>query len=129
MDTQKITRTWNQWIARAAFAAVLWCAAGGATVLASEAELALPSKEIQAKVAFNICGAQVSGGNILWVGIVVCLAGMVFGLTQYLGLKGSPTQVVKIMTPSCREGGEKFEGEAAELVDKLYDTLKCMEVV
>ena len=46
-----------------------------------------------------------------------------------VGLKGSPTQVVKIMTPSCREGGEKYEGEAVELVDKLYDTLKCMEVV
>ena len=46
-----------------------------------------------------------------------------------VGLKGSPTQVVKIMTPSCREGGEKYSGEAPELVEKLYDTLKCMEVV
>ena len=46
-----------------------------------------------------------------------------------VGLLGSPTQVVKIMTPACREGGDKFEGEAAELADKLYDTLKCMEVV
>ncbi len=33
------------------------------------------------------------------------------------------------MTPPCREGGEKYEGEAPELVDKLFDTLKCMEVV
>lgn len=46
-----------------------------------------------------------------------------------VGLLGSPTQVVKIMTPACREGGEKYAGEAAELVDKLFDTLKCMEVV
>ncbi len=46
-----------------------------------------------------------------------------------VGLLGSPTQVVKIMTPPCREGGEKYEGEAPELVDKLFDTLKCLEVV
>ena len=46
-----------------------------------------------------------------------------------VGLLGSPTQVVKIMTPSCREGGEKVIGETSELVDKLFDTLKCLEVV
>lgn len=46
-----------------------------------------------------------------------------------VGLLGSPTQVIKIMTPPCREGGEKYEGEAPELVDKLFDTLKCLEVV
>lgn len=45
------------------------------------------------------------------------------------GLLGSPTQVIKVMTPPCREGGEKYEGEAAEIVDKLFDTLKCLEVV
>ncbi len=46
-----------------------------------------------------------------------------------LGLQGSPTQVVKIMTPPCRAGGDKHEGEPEELAEKLYDTLKCMEVV
>lgn len=46
-----------------------------------------------------------------------------------VGLQGSPTQVVKIMTPPCRGGGETFEGENPELADKLYDVLKCMEVV
>ncbi|MEN6355981.1 MAG: electron transfer flavoprotein subunit beta/FixA family protein [Armatimonadota bacterium] len=46
-----------------------------------------------------------------------------------VGLQGSPTQVVKIMTPPCRGGGETYEGESAELADKLYDVLKCMEVV
>jgi electron transfer flavoprotein beta subunit len=45
------------------------------------------------------------------------------------GLLGSPTQVIKVMTPPCREGGEKYAGEASELVDKLFDTLKCLEVV
>ena len=46
-----------------------------------------------------------------------------------VGLLGSPTRVVKVMTPPCRSGGEKHQGESAELADKLYDTLKCMEVV
>ncbi len=46
-----------------------------------------------------------------------------------IGLLGSPTQVVKIMTPPCREGGEKFEGETSEIVEKLFDVLSCMEVV
>jgi len=45
-----------------------------------------------------------------------------------IGLLGSPTQVVKIMTPPCRTGGDKYEGEAADLADKLVDLLKCMEV-
>ena len=46
-----------------------------------------------------------------------------------VGLLGSPTQVVKIMTPPCRSGGDKYEGETPELVEKFYDLLKCMEVV
>ena len=46
-----------------------------------------------------------------------------------IGLLGSPTQVVKVMTPPCRPGGEKFTGEPEELAEKLLDTLKCMEVV
>lgn len=90
MDTSRMNPGWNQWLARAACAAMLWLGAAGGFALASEAELALPSKAVQAKVAFNICGSQVSGSAILWVGIVVCLAGMVFGLVQYLKLKGLP---------------------------------------
>lgn len=46
-----------------------------------------------------------------------------------VGLLGSPTQVVKIMTPPCRPGGEKSTGEPEELADKLHDLLKCLEVV
>lgn len=46
-----------------------------------------------------------------------------------VGFLGSPTQVVKIMTPPCRSGGDKYQGEPEELAVKLYDVLKCMEVV
>ncbi|MCX6345286.1 MAG: electron transfer flavoprotein subunit beta/FixA family protein [Armatimonadetes bacterium] len=48
---------------------------------------------------------------------------------EKVGLLGSPTQVVKIMTPPCREGGEKYEGETSIIVEKLFDVLSCMEVV
>lgn len=46
-----------------------------------------------------------------------------------VGLLGSPTQVVKVMTPPCRSGGEKVTGEPEELAEKLFETLKCLEVV
>lgn len=46
-----------------------------------------------------------------------------------LGLTGSPTQVVKIMTPPHRTGGAKYEGETEDLVNKMFDTLKGMEVI
>ncbi len=46
-----------------------------------------------------------------------------------VGLLGSPTQVVKIMTPPARSGGAVHQGEITELAEKLYDTLKAMEVV
>ena len=35
-----------------------------------------------------------------------------------VGLLGSPTQVIKVTTPPCREGGEKYMGDASELADK-----------
>jgi electron transfer flavoprotein beta subunit len=46
-----------------------------------------------------------------------------------VGLLGSPTQVVKIMTPPCRTGGDTYQGEPDELAEKLWDLLKCLEVV
>lgn len=46
-----------------------------------------------------------------------------------VGLLGSPTQVVKVMSPPCRSGGDTYQGEPAELAEKLYDVLKCLEVV
>lgn len=46
-----------------------------------------------------------------------------------IGLLGSPTQVIKIFCPPRREGGEKWDGEPAELAEKLCDLLKEMEIV
>ena len=43
---------------------------------------------------------------------------------RFLGLNGSPTQVVKIFTPPPREGGQMLTGSAEEIVDKLVEVLK-----
>lgn len=48
---------------------------------------------------------------------------------EKLGLTGSPTRVVKIMTPPSRKGGEKMVGETDELAKGLFDTLKNLEVI
>lgn len=41
-----------------------------------------------------------------------------------IGLDGSPTQVIKIFTPSRRKGGRILTGEISEMVDELTDILK-----
>lgn len=41
-----------------------------------------------------------------------------------LGLKGSPTKVVKIFTPPPRKGGQILEGEVKDVCGKLVELLK-----
>jgi len=41
-----------------------------------------------------------------------------------IGLKGSPTKVVKIFTPPPRKGGQILHGEAKEVCGKLVELLK-----
>ena len=41
-----------------------------------------------------------------------------------IGLKGSPTKVVRIFTPPPRQGGEMLAGEPAEVVSRLVQKLK-----
>jgi electron transfer flavoprotein beta subunit len=43
---------------------------------------------------------------------------------DYIGLKGSPTQVVKIFTPPPRQGGQIFHGDTQEAVEKVAGLLK-----
>lgn len=40
-----------------------------------------------------------------------------------IGLKGSPTKVVRIFTPPPRAGGEVLRGETADVVEKLVELL------
>jgi len=44
--------------------------------------------------------------------------------SRKIGLSGSPTQVVKIFTPSPRVGGQMLQGEPEEISDKLAGLLK-----
>jgi len=43
---------------------------------------------------------------------------------ELAGLKGSPTQVVEVFAPPRRGGGEKWQGESAEMAEKLAGWLK-----
>lgn len=46
-----------------------------------------------------------------------------------LGLKGSPTQVLRSFVPERKSGGEKISGETSELVCKIVDTLTGLNVI
>jgi electron transfer flavoprotein beta subunit len=43
---------------------------------------------------------------------------------KFLGLNGSPTQVVRIFNPPPRAGGQIIKGEAVDLAEKLVNILK-----
>lgn len=49
--------------------------------------------------------------------------------SKNIGLNGSPTQVVKIFTPPPKSGGEKLEGEPAEIIDKLVSKIKERKII
>ena len=74
----------------AALFAVLVLLAGPA--VAGEADINLPDFS---KVTFTIGGGQVSGTTLMYLGLVVCLIGLVFGLIQYNQIAKIP--VVKEM--------------------------------
>jgi len=46
-----------------------------------------------------------------------------------LGLKGSPTQVVRIFTPPPKGGGEILQGETAAIADSLISKLRERKIV
>ena len=41
-----------------------------------------------------------------------------------VGLLGSPTQVIKIFTPTPRKGGQILQGETDEVAEKLAELIK-----
>jgi len=56
--------------------------------------------------------------------IVKWTASDIGGDPEKLGLKGSPTKVVRIFSPSPRQGGEMIEGDPDEIARKLAAKLK-----
>lgn len=49
--------------------------------------------------------------------------------TKKLGLKGSPTQVLRSFVPERKTGGEKISGEVPVLVDKITSTILDLGVI
>jgi len=56
--------------------------------------------------------------------IVKWTASDIGGDPEKLGLKGSPTKVVRIFSPPPRQGGEMIEGDPDEIARKLAEKLK-----
>ncbi|MEI7958427.1 MAG: sodium-translocating pyrophosphatase, partial [Verrucomicrobiota bacterium] len=56
----------------------------------SDSDLALPAQAARDLISFNFAGYQLGGEMILIIGLVVALLGILFGLTEYLGLKKLP---------------------------------------
>ncbi|MBQ7304333.1 MAG: sodium-translocating pyrophosphatase [Alphaproteobacteria bacterium] len=54
---------------------------------ASEIDLNIPSLD----VVFNILGTYITGSQILFIGMIVCLLGMLFGLYEFISIKKMPT--------------------------------------
>jgi electron transfer flavoprotein beta subunit len=48
---------------------------------------------------------------------------------QRIGLKGSPTQVLRSFVPQRKAGGEKLAGEVPVLVEKLVSAIKELNVI
>jgi K(+)-stimulated pyrophosphate-energized sodium pump len=74
---------WGKLLPFIGFVAVL---AAASTARASEADLVMP----ELSVTFSIFGHDITGIRILEYGIIICLAGMAFGLFEYLKIKGLP---------------------------------------
>ena len=71
---------------------------------ASEADLTLPTDR---SAMFNFPGFSLSGDAILWIGLGVCVFGMLFGLLEYMHLKKLPAHksmldVSKLIVGTCR---------------------------
>jgi len=71
---------------------------------ASEADLTLPTDR---SASFHLPGIVLTSSDILWIGIAVCFAGMLFGLVEYLHLKKLPAHksmldVSKLIYGTCR---------------------------
>ncbi|MFH1067705.1 MAG: sodium/proton-translocating pyrophosphatase, partial [bacterium] len=71
---------------------------------ASESDIILP---VTSSAEFNLLGYAIQGSTILWAGILVCLAGMVFGFIEYKKLKKlsahqSMLDVSKLIYGTCR---------------------------
>src|SRR5689334_3473135 len=68
------------------FALILLGLASTNSVMASEADLVLPSLS----GSFSLLGFELTGYGVLNIGMVVCVLGLVFGLVEFLRIKALP---------------------------------------
>src|SRR4029450_9690872 len=83
---------------------VLLFAISCASSFASEADIHIPNLS---QVSFTIFGQQISGLAILYVGIVICALGALFGMMQYSQTKALPVHssmanVSNIIWETCK---------------------------
>ena len=92
---------WTKFITGAlGFVALLFTAN---TAFASEADLIIPTLD----VTFDFFGHIVPGTTLLWIGLVVCLLGMLFGLTEFIKIKklpvfGAMSDVSELIYETCK---------------------------
>ena len=73
---------------------------------ASEADIKIPPLDT---VSFNVMGKAISGMAILYIGLVICAIGVVFGLVQYKQTKDLAVH------ESMRDGVEHDLGDVQNL--------------
>jgi aconitate hydratase len=73
---------------------------------------------------------RIHRSNLVGMGVLPCqlvdgTSAESLGLdVEKCGLKGSPTQVVKVFCPEHRAGGEKWEGDAVDLAVKMLEIIR-----
>ncbi len=66
--------------------AMLLTVAFSASAMASEIDLKVPSLD----VAYNIFGWSVTGSQLLFYGMGICVLGMIFGLVEFFSIRKMP---------------------------------------
>lgn len=73
-----------------ALSMLVWGAMSSSVALASEADLNIP----ELGQTYHLFGVEMTGNGILLAGIVVCVLGLLFGLIEFVRVKGLPVHQV-----------------------------------
>ena len=79
---------------------------------ASEIDLNIPSLD----TIFNILGLTISGSQILFAGMIVCVLGMIFGLYEFVRIKKMPSHIsMKKVSETIYETCKTYMKQQAKL--------------
>lgn len=80
---------------------------------ASEIDLNIPSLD----TIFNILGLTISGSQILFAGMIVCVLGMIFGLYEFVRIKKMPSHIsMKKVSETIYETCKTYMKQQAKLL-------------